>query len=1085
MAGREELAQWGPTSFFGLVVLYIFFGAAGSTPPQAAAETSTPKSAVPNALQPSITDLLPNPVPDPDTAADQPTVFRPPAIQVSELLIATIPDPVSSSSGWLADRYLDAIQRGIEASDWILDRYWLPWAPPADPQNSNTPGVLVFRKPLSDRAMVVFLVGESPTAGINPLAFREALRLRSQIWWFQATPNPLTLKILGPSFSGSSKSLALELGAWAERQYSLPPIKIISGSATSRTNKDILEKSAPGASFQATVIDHEEMWSQVTSLIAQFDESGSKRIAVLSETNTTFGTSINRTLGSDPALVLPFPLHISALRRAYGSDDKSKKTTAADETEANMLDLALDGGSADDLLPALAPQMTSRSTELVLKNTLETIYRERIRYVGLAATDPRDKLFLARRIRTYCPDVKLFTIEADILFLHPHFAKDFEGMLILSSYPLSDSSRVATSHVGQHRLLQFSSSEAAGVYNATRALLDAKDGYADYLPDSGMSSASSTISSRPRIWFSQVGSAGFWPISVLPNPDTAHYVHSVEGKREVLERDLGKYRKQVELPLAYTVLLLLLSVALVFFCWEYLKKKTYVFPEYFFRETHRQSYTFFLALILTGMTLFLAYPWLLRGGAALTARPDFADRMAHWPITVVPFVVAGAIAVLAVATLIRSGSELFYEFFRSRGRKWADNKVDADSRNRTLQRFASVGYFFLFVILAVLIADHFEHAAEGNEAIAAWGPGEIARLHTVLYLRRLTQLTGGLSLLMPIVAVAFGLCGWCVYSLRRLHLERLFAEDQNAALLGLFVPGAQGCLQRIHDDVTGTGWRGPTWKLMIPVLGVTWLAPSFVLWLRALPTFEDPVFDYVIRISAWILYLLVLLSAMKFASHWNYFKKFLDQFAAHPAAAAVADLKPEIARPLRALLWSDATTPKEEQAWDNLRGSIFDRAGIPPNASAQEIFEKITAYEKTLGSQGVHELIAASAARLIREVFAHLRNHLGYLLLGFLLLIFAVSSYPFQPQRLLMFIAVTMTMPMSAMLIIVFVQMDRDEILSRMSGSTPGKVTWDLNFFTRIVLYGVIPLASLFSTDVPGIRKLASVLGEVIQKALP
>lgn len=1092
MAGREELAQWGPTSFVGLLVLYLFFGAGGGELPQAAAEAPPAKNNVPQGLQQAITELLPNPVPDTD--ADVIAVFRPPMVEVSEILVATIPDPVSSSSGWMVDRFLDAIQRGIEASEWVLDRYWLPWN--ADPKNSEAPGVLVFRRALSEQSLVVFLVGESPTAGINVSMFREALRIRSQIWWFQSIPNPLTLKILGPSFSGSSKSLAHELNTWAEQQRSVPPIEIISGSATNRSNKSLLESSVPGrVRFHATVVDDQEMWSQVTALIEQFDKSGSKRIAVLSETNTTYGTSVGRTLGSDPALVLPFPLHISALRRAYGSDDKSKKSTAADETEAEMLDLALDGGSADDLLPALAPQMTSRSTELVLKNTLETIYRERIRYVGLAATDPRDKIFLARRIRTYCPDVKLFTIEADILYLHPHFAKDFEGMLVLSSYPLSDGSRVATNHKGQHRLLQFSSSEAVGAYNATRALLGAKDGYADYLPDSGMSSATSTISSRPRIWFSQVGSAGFWPLGVLKDADTAGYVHSIQGKREVLEKDLNKYRRQVELPLAFTVLLLFVSVALVLFCLGYLRharakpKKPYLFPEYFFENTHTQSYTFFLALILTCTTAFLAYPWLLRGGAALTAQPKFWDRVSHWPITVVPFAVTGIVAVLAVATLIRSGSELFYEYQRRRGKSWAQKPTDQDDNTPSLKRYAALaalGYFLMFVIISVLAADHFERAAEGTGMqVAAWGPGEIARLHTVLYLRRMTQLTGGLSLLMPIVAVSLGLCGWCVYSLRRLSLERAFAEDQNLALLGLFVPGTKKCLARIHEDVTGTGWMGPTLKLMVPLLGVTWIAPSFILWLRALPTFENPVFDYVIRFSAWILYFLVLISAMKFASHWYYFKKFLDQFAAHPSAAAIADLKPEIARPLRVLIWSDATTPKEEQAWQTLRGKIFERAEVPAKASAQEIFQKITDYAKTPNAQGVDELIAASAARLIREVFAHLRNHLGYLLLGFLLLVLGVSSYPFQPQRLLMFIAVTMTMPMSAMLIIVFVQMDRDEVLSRMSGSEPGKITWDLNFFTRIVLYGVIPLASLFSRDVPGVRRLASILGEVIQKALP
>src|SRR5438477_5742565 len=74
--------------------------------------------------------------------------------------------------------------------------------------------------------------------------------------------------------------------------------------------------------------------------------------------------------------------------------------------------------------------VSANTAELALTNILVAINREHIRYVGLFATDTRDKLFLARLIKTYCPNVHLFSNDNDLLYTHPHFVADMNGMLI-------------------------------------------------------------------------------------------------------------------------------------------------------------------------------------------------------------------------------------------------------------------------------------------------------------------------------------------------------------------------------------------------------------------------------------------------------------------------------------------------------------------------------------------------------------------------------------------------------------------------------------------------------------------------------
>jgi hypothetical protein len=50
-----------------------------------------------------------------------------------------------------------------------------------------------------------------------------------------------------------------------------------------------------------------------------------------------------------------------------------------------------------------------------------------------------------------------------------------------------------------------------------------------------------------------------------------------------------------------------------------------------------------------------------------------------------------------------------------------------------------------------------------------------------------------------------------------------------------------------------------------------------------------------------------------------------------------------------------------------------------------------------------------------------------------------------------------------------FAQMDRDAILSRLSGTEPGKL--DRDFYYRVVSYGALPLLALLASQFPSIGR--------------
>jgi hypothetical protein len=80
-----------------------------------------------------------------------------------------------------------------------------------------------------------------------------------------------------------------------------------------------------------------------------------------------------------------------------------------------------------------------------------------------------------------------------------------------------------------------------------------------------------------------------------------------------------------------------------------------------------------------------------------------------------------------------------------------------------------------------------------------------------------------------------------------------------------------------------------------------------------------------------------------------------------------------------------------------------------------------------------------------------------------------ISRYPFVPEslvKLLLFALLTATI---VAVLKVMVEMNRDEVLSRIARTEPGKVSWDLQFVLNALVFGLVPLLTLVSSEFPGI----------------
>ena len=125
----------------------------------------------------------------------------------------------------------------------------------------------------------------------------------------------------------------------------------------------------------------------------------------------------------------------------------------------------------------------------------------------------------------------------------------------------------------------------------------------------------------------------------------------------------------------------------------------------------------------------------------------------------------------------------------------------------------------------------------------------------------------------------------------------------------------------------------------------------------------------------------------------------------------------------------------------------------------------------------VEDFIVTRIVNFLAVVFPSLQN-LGYfVLVGLLLMLLAVTSYPFQPRNEFLFFNWVVILSFIGTVFWIFVQMDRDTVLSLLNGAEPGQVNLSRELVLRTFLYIGAPLLALLGAQFPeSLGKIVSLL---------
>jgi hypothetical protein len=130
------------------------------------------------------------------------------------------------------------------------------------------------------------------------------------------------------------------------------------------------------------------------------------------------------------------------------------------------------------------------------------------------------------------------------------------------------------------------------------------------------------------------------------------------------------------------------------------------------------------------------------------------------------------------------------------------------------------------------------------------------------------------------------------------------------------------------------------------------------------------------------------------------------------------------------------------------------------------------------------ELVAMEIIRYVSQFIVQLRNLLVCLTVGSLLLVLAATVYPFFPQQQLLLVLSLLAGGIALFILIFLVQVNRDELVSRITRSTPNRFTPDLSFLQGMAGY-ILPIVAAVMVQFPlvtsTIRSLLNPLFHIIK----
>lgn len=1015
----------------------------------------------------------------------------------AQVLIVTMPDPRDSRLDFLFDSQLTAVQAAVSQAGWTFDSFQFPWPLESPltasakasstevgldpyalrltwgkhakeaPLHHREPGLLLYRNDdaISARFLAVLLVGETPTSGVHLDAFRRALDLAS------ANPGPdcdSPIRIVGPSFTGGAFSVRSGLEAWWE----LNPAKrgrnfiLMSGSATGIERGYFEAADGPSIDFFTTQWNVHTVNAAIERRLATY---GITTYAVLSEAETKYGSGTraaptwrHAAQGLSPNYYI-YPLYISLLGAQYDQERRQvlDKFEPPGQIQGGSIRIPfLSDPNGKDLPPLYNFGMASVNMDLVLHEQLSAMASHRYEYVVINATDPRDAVFLAERVKAYLPNTQLIITSVALLANHREYDAALRGALMPAAYPLGASAR--------NRGIAFATQDNYGVFNAVLLQLGCPEKLLDYPAADGPKRSPAPSG----IWWLQVGRQGIWRLGrdedVVCEAESHETIYPfVRPSPQASRVPSSLHTPPLFLTMSFAVLL---GSAGALFQWhrhgaDQVSRVKSAPPTALSMGESR----WFLGAVLLCMAVTCGMHLYMASLIGVPLRAGLADRF--WPQPFVWIVVHLAFHLVLVCFWIVAAFEALTN------RKQSAGQTVGIVASLTL---ISLGLLALFCLRA---------------PYASWSPG--------LAFDRYTALTAGLSPVWPwMFAALFALLVVQTYILdvvlRALHrippplpppTQRAFDAFQLALVVTAValpmwylseriwlseLPWPYVALAQAFYLAAGGALASACygfyrqWRDLSQTLGLAQDLEMVAAW-RRIPPQLSALVGHIVggqrpRPRHWEV-VFSLWKRCRCAEPWDpgrprsvYRRKKYAGKAMRKCQQALAektDDSPRDEPPERRFAELFAQVRSDLHEWWQCVPSGVTFATLEPQPKPEDIAWG-AAWPTIQHLHNVEDFFAAVIVLHLSQALCRLRAWFWCLAFGALLLVLFVASYPFGGQRGMLYGALSIAAAVLALGSYVLLQLNKDPVVSWICGTQPGQVTFDRHLCMAVL--GLVPL---------------------------
>jgi hypothetical protein len=1052
---------------------------------------------------------------------------------------------------------------GYEMDQYWLP--WQPKLPgnastPQDAQDNSEkekqPGLLMFRwnGPVGDsvpKVLYVFLVAETSTTGINGTQFRNAAQYVQQVCKKTTDnivcPGDGNISVMGPTSSGSLASLRRLADYVSSHIAGSPHFEAFSGTVSSIgaiDNQGLPKPTptptaspvpAPNLTFRSMVGDSETAVNKFLGTLKAnkaIQCGDGKQVAIFSEAATTYGsatTAVARATSgakkiidkSDPKNAagrskpedecsytdFRYPREISSLRNASASSEPpavgSQQTSASDGPTYLPFTLADQQPNSSDEPPDFSQTQGPLSKEAVMMKYAADLRRGRYKYVGIIGSNVVDVLFIARFLRSACPDVRLFILDSDLLFERDGDDAPYIGMLYIGAYPLigrnldwtpPEQSKPADSSPPSQPRLPFPDQFEEGQYNASiLAMRKALVSDAGILMEVDGPFTASSASFKPEssilpVWLTVVGTGGYWPVQIIPPQPP-------KG-----EQSSRPQMQQQDFSSAWWVITLLLTIVGFLQSWLVLtvKPDAVLFRDFSLINAAPAQRFFFINVISVSLALTLAL------FIAPALKYCCHDGAYVWGLA--------AFGLGAISLIFGSCCYLVPLFPSMR-------YLDPNSPERRNYRCSL--FYSIILWMAVVIG------------IFMWcwllNDGYGSTYYGFFFGYRSVNLASGVSPLTPILLLLIAIYLWGVFEIWRLRFD-----DQVRPRLNLTIefPGGES-EEKIACSVN---------KLLLNKNYLVAFVFIYLAWLVCLHPhepfnlIEKSVFGRFYEVIFCIVVALMLSSGMRLSQTWVHLHHLLLELERSPICSAFSRLK--------GASWSSVWNPGGQQAeWTSLAQS-FAALKLIKSEDKEQSLELDKEIQSALDTRmEIHALnsekkkdfptleshfntLQVSLAKILKTVMtilqqskrpellesdeldkadksvvvhcckeepdldlkklqrmqeyaalryvAFIRNTIGHIRLWlilqaavFSLVLLSLNVYSFEPHRSLIWAFSAIFALIGTSAINVLMKIDRNHVISRITGTEPNKL--EPGFYLRIITLGAVPLLTLLATHFPSI----------------